>query len=442
MRQTMDFAGKQKSEIAEDLEAYLRHRVMPYWYDTAIDAANGGYKLADEHYTAGIFRRKWLLLLRSNYSQRNSLRAKEKQLVSQCRMLFVFSLVHRLGYSGNERNYLKAAEHGYRFLIESMLDEKYGGFCWRTDLQGRVLDQGKSLYGQAFTIYALVEYHRASGLADPLDQALALYRKVQEKFYDGINSGWIEHGEQDFTPLNALSSRSLWTERGMPGMIGFKSGNANLHWMEALIELYCLTSDAFVKTSLMSSLNINKTFFYPSDPSGSCDYRMAEWSEVGDSNYEGISYGHTVEFAWLMIYAQKVLQIAPDWNHFDNIIMHALKYGFDHKKGGFYWKKFNEHTTSDTTKVWWVQAEGLAALVEAVQHNTNAYYERALSLLLSWIFKYQILSDDGIWIASTTGEGKPLDITKAGSWKAAYHEIRAITKFIDMFSPFGSNHVS
>jgi mannobiose 2-epimerase len=441
----MDFAGKQKGEIAKELEIYLREKVMPYWYGTAIDATNGGYILADELYPSrkvGTTWRTWFCLLLSNYSQKRSARAKEKQLVSQCRMLLVFSLVHRLGYSGGNRNYLKAAEIGYRFLIESMLDRQHSGFYWRTDLEGRVLDSGKSLYGQAFALYALVEYHRASGLSGPLDQAFAIYQKVQEKFHDGINSGWIEHGEQNFMPLTSLSSQSLWTTMDMPGVIGLKSSNAHLHWMEALIELYNVTFAASVKTSLTEVLHINKTFFFPAKPAKSCDYRTADWSEVRDNHYDGMSYGHTIEFAWLMIQAQKVLKVTLDWDHFDNILMHALKYGFDHKKGGFYWRGFNEQPASDTTKVWWVQAEGLAALTEAIHHNANVDYDRALDLLLSWIFKYQILSNDGIWIASTTKDGKPLDFTKAGSWKAAYHEVRSIIKFIHMFSPSGSNYVS
>ena len=441
----MDPGRQEKTEIAKELAVYLRDKFMPYWYDTTVDTVNGGYLLADSFYPfrgTGIPWRFRLRMLLSAYSEKGNAKAEEKQLVSQCRLLLVFSLIHRLGYSGGGRNYLQAAEAGYRFIIESMHDRQYGGFYWSTDLEGKVLNPARSLYGQAFAIYALVEYHRASGLSGPLDQAFALYQKVQEKFHDDINSGWIEHGDQAFRPLNASSSQSLQGIGSMHGPIASKSSNAHLHWMEALTELYDVTGDASVRTSLTETLHVNKTFFFPANPSESCDYRAVDWSEVGNNHHDGISYGHIIEFAYLMIQAQKVLRVAPDWNHFDSILTYALEHGFDHKRGGFYSRGFDGQPASDKTKIWWVQAEGIAALTEAIDHTSNACYERALDLLLNWIFKYQILSDDGIWIARTTEKGRPTDLTKAGSWKAAYHEVRAITKFIHAFSSPENNYVS
>jgi mannobiose 2-epimerase len=441
----MDPGRQEKTETAKELAIYLRDRVMPYWYDTTIDTVNGGYLLADSLYPFRGTRMPWrfrLRLLLFGNSERWNIKTEEKQLASQCRMIFVFSLVHRLGYSGTGRNYLKAAEAGYRFIIEAMLDRQHGGFYWRTDVEGRVLESRRSLYGQAFAIYALVEYHRASGLSAPLDQAFALYRKVQEKLHDEINSGWIEHGDEAFRPLNSLGNRESRSICGMPGRIAMKSSDAHLHWMEALIELYDVTGDASVRSSLTEVLHVSKTFFFLANPFKSCDYMGADWSKVQGNDDDGISYGHIIEFAYLMIRAQRVLQVAPDWCHFDNILMHALKYGFDHKKGGFYWRGFDGRPASDRTKVWWVQAEGMAALTEAIYHEPDTYYDEALDLLVKWIFKYQILSDDGIWIASTTEKGRPIDLAKATSWKAAYHEVRAITKFIHTFSSPGNSYVS
>jgi mannose/cellobiose epimerase-like protein (N-acyl-D-glucosamine 2-epimerase family) len=83
--------------------------------------------------------------------------------------------------------------------------------------------------------------------------------------------------------------------------------------------------------------------------------------------------------------------------------------------------------------MWWVQAEGLSALTDAVAHTDE--YNTALSQLVDWILSNQIRSDDGVWIASTNAAGEPENLKKAGEWKAAYHEVRAITKFIQVFAP-------
>jgi len=101
----MDLAREPREEIAEQFATYLRENLMPYWYDTTIDSKNGGYILSD---TLDVLRgtgNPWCRLrsLFSTHSYRNARKAIEKQLVSQSRMLFVFSLTHRLGYSDARR---------------------------------------------------------------------------------------------------------------------------------------------------------------------------------------------------------------------------------------------------------------------------------------------------------------------------------------------------
>ncbi|HET6515017.1 MAG TPA: AGE family epimerase/isomerase [Thermodesulfovibrionales bacterium] len=437
----IDFEEISESAIAEELDRCLREKVMPYWHDTAVDLANGGYILSDR-LSPSRNRPNRLHAWISAALCRNGRRTGEKQLVSQSRLLLVFSMAHRLGYSNGNRDYLKAAEAGYRFLLGALLDKHYGGFFWKTDLRGRVINPCKSLYGQAFVLYALLEYYRASGLSAPLDQAFFLFEKVQEKFHDGIHPGWREHGEEDFSPLKSSGQGMLWYPKGLPGVLGVKSGNAHLHWMEALTEFYEVTRDASVKSALTEALHINKTFFFPKEASAFCEYRLDDWGEVKGEGFEEICYGHNVEFAWLMIRAQEVLESPPDWDHSFSILTHALTYGFDYKRGGFYFKGFGEQPASNTEKVWWVQAECLAGLTDALRYKRTADYRRVLDLLLNWIFRYQIPSDDGIWIASTDCEGRPLNPTKADEWKAAYHEVRAMTKFIQTFSsPGGADGV-
>ena len=166
-----------------------------------------------------------------DHSQNESLRG----LVSQARLLWVFSHAHILGYSTPQHDYLKAAAHGYSYLIETMLDRQYGGFYWKTDVNRGVIEPHKILYGQSMAIYALVEYHRASGLSDPLEYACSIYETVQQRFHDKTHRGWIEHCERDFTPLTCTGERLP----GMPDIVGFKSGDAHLHWMEALNRALC-----------------------------------------------------------------------------------------------------------------------------------------------------------------------------------------------------------
>src|SRR5487761_2258054 len=166
---------------AKEFRVQLAAKVLPYWFDTAMDRTNGGYVLADDLNGRGV--------------------ATEKQLVSQARMVWGFSHAHRKGFSTLERNYLQAAQSGYRFLLDHFLDREHGGYFWKTDLAGKVIDDRKILYGESFVIYAFVEYYRASHDADALRRAMDLYQALQQHAHDAKNTGWIEHFQRDWTPL-------------------------------------------------------------------------------------------------------------------------------------------------------------------------------------------------------------------------------------------------
>ena len=413
-------------ERAREWHALLRDRMLPYWYNTTVNS-RGGYKVYDPGDLS------WTAQIRSMINGRNNRGQNEavRGLVSQARLLWVFSHAHLLGYSTPERDYLRAAAHGYSYLIETMFDRKYGGFFWKTDVKRGVIEPHKILYGQSMAIYALVEYHRASSLSDPLEDACSIYDLIQQKFHDAVHSGWIEHCEQDFTPLTCTGDRLP----GMPDIVGFKSADAHLHWMEALTELYAEVKDASIRDSLVEAIELLCTQFYPPSVSESCEYRLADWTAVCDDELSGVSHGHMIEFAWLLLHAQQTLGLPRDWDHFQSLLRHSLRYGFDRQRGGFYFRGKADEPAGDTTKFWWVQAEGLSALTDAVAYFDSDEYHGPLAQLVDWVLNYQIRSDDGVWIVSTDAGARPLNVKKAGEWKAAYHEVRAITKFVQAFAP-------
>jgi mannobiose 2-epimerase len=160
-------------------------------------------------------------------------------------------------------------------------------------------------------------------------------------------------------------------------------------------------------------------------------HRNPDWSVVTDSRSAGLSYGHNVEFAWLMVRAESVLGRKPSWPHFYAHLDHALKCAWDAERGGLYYRGVGNDPASDTTKVWWVQAEMLAALTDAMQHHADPKHEAALLKLLEFIAKYQADPRDGVWLDTVTADGQPKKSAKAHNWKANYHDVRAVVKFIE-----------
>jgi len=396
------------AQSAREFKAQLREKIMPYWYDTAIDKANGGYLLSDD-------------------AAKKAPPAREKQLVTQSRMIWGFSHAHLKGLSTSERNYLEAARQGYKFLLAHFLDAEHGGYYWATDPTGKPLNQRKIVYGESFVIYALVEYYRASGDKAALAHALDLYHLLQRRGHDAKFGGWIEHFERDWTPMLKP------TPEAIVEVAGRKSANTHLHLMEALTELYEATHDSAVGKSLKEAVKINTTYFYPQDPGKSCFHRHLDWAPTTEPSSAGLSYGHNVEFAWLMIRSQQVLKTKPSWDHFNHHLEHALKYGYDHTRGGLYSRGMDDQPATDTDKIWWVEAEMMAALTDALKHKPNPAYAEALEKLVAFIQKYQANPQDGIWLDTVAADGTPKGTAKAHNWKANYHDVRAIVKYVEAF---------
>lgn len=386
----------------------LAVKVMPYWYDTAQDEENGGYLLRDDAWQG-----------RSTPT--------EKQLVTQARMIWGFAHAHTRRLSTRERNYLHAAEQGYQFLQTKFLDRTNGGYFFTTDLKGIPRNNKKIIYGQAFVIYAFVELYRASKNPEHLAKAMELYQVIQKKAHDSKNSGWVEHFSPDWKPI---MKKEPGADVEVPGL---KSANTHLHLMEAFIELYGETRSPDVKKSLEEALRLNREYFYPRDAGKSCSHREQDWKEVTDPKSAGLSYGHNVEFAWLMVRAEKTLGRKPSWPHFYAHLDHALKYGYDHERGGTYERGAGNQPATRKDKIWWVQSEMLAALTDALAHRDKKEYREALDSTIHFLNKYQIDPKDGIWLDTVTESGEPKSTGKAHSWKANYHDVRALVKFIEAF---------
>lgn len=414
-----------KARAAQLMETDLREQVIPHWRQ-AVDEEHGGYRQTEVYPS----RSEWIAShLRSvkrragAFLRRRPAPPRGKDLVTQSRLLWTLSTAHRLGYGDG---CLEAAAHGYRFLTGRLLDQRHGGYAWIAARSGRIVDRRKTLYGQAFALFALTEYHRATGLAGPLGDARDVFEVVQARMHDDTNGGWIEHGDADFAPLAEGTP--------LPALptVGLKTGNAHLHWMEALAELAQVTGDAAVHSALREALTINATYFYPERPEAGAELRTPDWRPVASGNSVPISYGHSMEFGWLMLRADEVLGSARSWDHFDALLADAVRWGFDHEQGGFYDRGPVAGAATRRSKIWWVQAEGLAALTDGVRHFDGRGYDRPLDLLLEWIWGRQ-RRPDGLWIPIVDENGKARSSIAPAAWKGGYHEVRAMARFIEAF---------
>jgi len=396
-------------QVGELLREQIESQILPAWCTITLDRRYGGFRLGESEAVIRLTRRRR--------------RAPGKQLVSQSRMLWNLSHAHRHGFRTRRHDLLARAEDGYRFLQRHLRDPIHGGYYWRVSRSGEPDDDIKALYGQAFVIFALVEFSRASRDRVPLEDALTLWRVVMERLHDPTDGGWTEHALADWSPPDA--SRPVPVARAR-----HKSANAHLHWMEALIELGAETGDPGVVNSLEEVVDLLATHFYPADPGAAQSIVTREWQPLSGAHEMPISLGHNVEYAWLLLRAEQVLGRQLSVDRLASYLDHALETGFDDASGGL--DTHPGRPGSGAThhdRIWWVQAELLACLTEAIAQTTPRHerYEEALRRQLEFVFGRQADPRDGLWWETVDEAGRITTPLKHHEWKAGYHELRALT---------------
>ena len=100
--------------------------------------------------------------------------------------------------------------------------------CWTA--RGRPLEGRKQTYALAFSLYGLVEYHRATGSVEALERAIELHRAIEAHAADPEHGGYAEARARDWGPLAdvRLSDKDLNAPKSM---------NTHLHVMEAYASL-------------------------------------------------------------------------------------------------------------------------------------------------------------------------------------------------------------
>ena len=90
--------------------------------------------------------------------------------VLNARILWTFSAAYNQFHNPV---YLEMATLAYEYIRAHLTDPDYGGLYWMADWLGRIQEPHKQVYAQAFGIYGMSEYYRASQNAEVLEQALA-----------------------------------------------------------------------------------------------------------------------------------------------------------------------------------------------------------------------------------------------------------------------------
>lgn len=394
------------ADYIPEFERTLNDNILKFWYPRSIDTKNGGYKI--RFGPAG-----------------EDLGDGPKMLVTQARTVWLFSRAARAGY-GDRKQFLAAADHGYKFLRAKMWDAKHGGFAWEVDATGNTRTKPlKHMYGQSFALYALAEYAMASGRKDVLDFTNSFFRLLEAKAHDKEFGGYLEFFNEDWTPA-ALTEPSY-----MAGNSSVKLMNTHLHLMEALTTYYRASKLPLARERLLELMAIESHAVVRKGIVACTDQYQRDWTPILDGIGARVSYGHDLENIWLLVDAAEAagVPIAPYMELFRENFAYSMKYGWDAVNGGFYYYGWFRQPAENRVKSWWVQAEAMVSALMMYRLTGDPQYWNVFEKTWVFIRDHQIDWKAGEWWQSVDDSLKPSG-DKASGWKGGYHNGRAMIEGI------------
>ena len=337
--------------------------------------------------------------------------------IAVARMLYFYSAFYRIrGRESAKEN----ADHLYRFLREPLIDEKYGGIYWMADHRGEPLDIRKHVYAQAFAIYGLSEYYRATGDAGALGLAQEIFDLVEGRGYDGAHGVYGEEYTRDWRPKENI-------ELSENGIIAPVTMNTYLHLLEAYTNLYKAWGSPRVKERLCALIADFQHRIYNPYEKRFDVYFDKGWHSVLDMR----SFGHDIEAVWLIHDAvctadyddPGILRIIRDVGYA------TAENGLD--KAGYIWNEWVEGRT-DRTMVWWPQAEAMVGFYDLYQMTSDTRFLDIVERLWGCVTGSLMDSRPGEeWYWSVSPEGIPSREDIVMPWKTAYHNGRFHLAFIE-----------
>ena len=373
----------------------LTDNILPFWMNSAADFKFGGF-----------------------YGQINgygkTIDSAEKGGIVNARILWTFSAAYNML---KDEACLRSAIRSKEYVLNHFFDEVYGGTYWKISYDGKPSDTKKQIYSQAFFIYALSEYYKASSDYEALKKAIALYHLIESKSYDSEYNGYLEAYSREWDLLEDLRLSAKDDNEK-------KTTNTHLHILEAYTNLYLVWKNRQLADRLRNlvMLFLEKII----DPA--THHLRLFFNEHWNSRSALISYGHDIEASWLVYEAARILE---DQSLIEKAKPLCIALGIASLEGlqpdgSMIYEKDDSRGIFDLDRHWWPQAETVVGLINLYELTHEEKY--LASAIDCWNYIINNLVDDqnGEWYWSIKADGKPnLAEDKAGFWKCPYHNARA-----------------
>ncbi len=390
----------QNAEFRKQLEEELTGNILPFWIRHAVDKDNGGFYGA----------------VTNDLQVRNEV---PRSSILCSRILWSYAAAYR---KYGSKPYLDMAQWALDYLTRVFQDPEYGGIYWQVDFQGKPVMDRKHHYAQAFAIYGLSEFHRATGDAPSLALAQNLFGLLEQHAYDPVNGGYLEGSNRVWGVLEDM-------RLGEKEPNCRKSMNTLLHMLEGYSNLLRVWQDANLKKQHGDLVQI--FLRHVVDPQ-TAHFRLFfddQWTPLSRAE----SYGHDIEGSWLLCEAADLqgdpALIAATRETAIRIVDAVLRDGMD--EDGSILGEGGPQGLTDTNKSWWAQIEGAVGFQNAYQLTGRPAYAEAAHRCWEYIQANVIDRTNGDWYKTLFRNSKPDPaFYKVGPWECPYHHTRGCLEML------------
>ena len=392
---------------AGEFRRELTENILPFWMRYTVDREHGGF-----------------------YGKVTCDLKVEKEAaraaVINARLLWTFSAACRL--LGPE--YRETADWAYAYIVDKFWDRQHGGIYWMLDFLGNPISDRKQIYAQAFAIYGLAEYYRATGVAESLERAKQLFRLIEEKSHEPVYGGYLEACSRDWGALDdlRLSEKDLNSPKSM---------NTHLHVMEAYTNLLRVWRDPVLEACQKGLLEVTMDRIVDGATGHFKLFFDNQWNSLSDH----ISFGHDIEGSWLIFEAAEVLGDAELFARARRLAVEmafaVYEQGLD-KDGSLFYEADSKGVFIDPNKHWWAQAEAVVGFYNAWQISRDVRFLEAARRAWEYIDEKVVDKVHGEWHAKLSPQGMPFteqedpnDACLAGPWKCPYHNSRVCFEMME-----------
>lgn len=378
------------------LSAFYREHlfgsVMPFWTSHAIDPDGG---------------------INTCINDDGRVTSRDKWLWSQWRAVWVFS--HLYNHFGRDQRWLDFARHIYDFSVKHGWDteEKAWRLCVSHD--GGVVRACESIYVDAFAIYGLVEYARATGHHEPL-----------------IHAG---------RTADALLERLKQPHDRIPHFPYPVPKGARVHGIPMMMSLVFwelsrqLKHDRYEAAARDFSSQV-MTMFYRPGRDAVLERIGADAIEIASPLGTAVVPGHVIESMWFQLHIARGMGDDALIEQACRLIRRHLELGWDTKHGGILLAVDIDGSPEvgwdfADTKLWWPQTEALYATLLAYELTGEPWCLDWHERIHDYCFSHYPVPGVGEWTQKLDRRGEPITDTVALPVKDPFHLPRALMYSIE-----------